>query len=332
MAAHETPLIVSLSPLPRGVLTQFAAPYVGGFPLDLVSVSDMSNDEAQSAINRAHVLLGDFTFEKNITNDMIRNASRLRFIQQPSVGYQNIDIEACRQKGIPVANAAGANDRSVAEHTLMLALMLLKKTIYFHAKTIRGEWAQMEALQGGIFELAGKRWGVVGMGRIGRELAKRLRAFEVEVLYYDSRRLSDDEEKEGGFQFAPLEKLLRKSDIVSLHVPLTAETRHLIDAAALQRFKPGAFLINVARGELVDEQALARALDTGVLAGAGVDVFSEEPISSNNPLLQCKNILLTPHLAGTTSEARSRIIEVSIKNIVRVLKGEKPLNVVNGVS
>lgn len=323
--------ILSLSPLPKGILEQFLSPYLGGQAVELLSAAELSEEQLAAALTQTEILLGDFTFERKITAATVANANNLKLIQQPSVGYQHIDLAACREKGIPVANAAGANDKSVAEHTLMLALMLLKKALYFHSKTSQGQWAQMEAMELGVFELAGKRWGITGMGRIGRELARRLRAFEVELSYYDPRRLSPEEEGELQVQFAPFEKLIRRSDIVSLHVPLTDETRHMIRAETLKQMKPGSYLINVARGELIDEAALAQSLNNGEIAGAGIDVFSEEPVHPANPLLKTKNVILTPHLAGTTSEARTRIIEVAIRNILGVINGQKPFNVVNGV-
>jgi len=324
-------MIVCLSPLPKGFLEQLLLPYLGGIRVDLVSIADVGGEQIHQAIAGADIILGDYTFENRITAEMIDQAKCLKLIQQPSVGVQHIDLEACRAKGIPVANAAGANDRSVAEHALMLALMLLKKALYFHSRTEKGEWAQKEAFELGVFELAGRRWGIVGMGRIGKELAKRLRAFEVEILYFDPRRLSEDEERSLGVQYESFEKLIRKADIVSLHVPLTPATRHLIGPETLRRMKTGSYLINVARGELVDETALAEALNRGTLAGAGIDVFSTEPVAPDHPLLKARNVVLTPHLAGTTNEARARIIEVSVKNILGVLNGQKPFNVVNGV-
>lgn len=323
-------MIACLSPLPKGFLEQLLLPYLAGRKLDLVGVTEVGA-KIQEAIDEAEILLGDYTFENRITAETIRNAKHLKLIQQPSVGVQHIDLEACRSKGIPVANAAGANDKSVAEHAILLALMLLKKALYFHRRTEAGVWVQSEAFELGVFELAGKRWGIVGMGRIGRELAKRLGPFGAEIVYFDPKRLSEEEEKALGVAYVPLEKLIRRSDIVSLHVPLLPETRGMIGAEVLRSMKTGSYLINVARGELVDENALAEALNRGVIAGAGIDVFSEEPIRPDHPLLKCRNVVLTPHLAGTTNEARARVIEVSVKNILRVLNGEKPVNVVNGV-
>ncbi len=324
------PLIVSLSPLPKGVLEAYLSPFLQGMPIRLETAAEASGGEGK-LLAEADILLGDYTFGRPVTAETIREASRLKLVQQPSVGYQHIDLEACRARGIPVANAAGANDRSVAEHTILMALMLLKKALYFHGKTVRGEWAQHEAFELGVFELSGRSWGIVGMGRIGRELARRLKPFETEILYTDLHRLSEEEEASLGVRFAPIEKLMRRADIVSLHLPLTPETRGMIDARVLGMMKPGSYLINVARGELVDETALAQALNAGSLAGAGIDVFTGEPVDSSNSLLQARNVVLTPHLAGTTNEARSRVIEICVKNIVRVLKGEKPFNVVNGV-
>jgi len=303
--------ILSLSPLPKGALDMYIGPYLAGLNVELITVDSVATEQLQKEIDDADILLGDFTFNRTITAQTIQNATKLKLIQQPSVGYQHIDIEACREKKIPVANAAGANDKSVAEHTILLALMLLKKVLYFHERTKTGAWRQMEAFDVGVFELFSKKWGIVGMGRIGREVAKRLNAFEVQVHYFDVNRLSADEEAKLQLTYMPLEKLLRKVDIISLHVPLMATTRHMINAQTLAYMKPSSLLINVARGELVDELALLEALNSKRLAGAGIDVFSTEPTQPDLPILQAKNVVLTPHIAGMTNEARGRIIEVS---------------------
>ena len=181
-------------------------------------------------------------------------------------------------------------------------------------------------------ELDGKVLGIVGMGNIGREVALRARPFGCRMVYYDIEGLPPQLEEELGVERMELDDLMRTSDIVTLHVPLTPETRHLIDGEKLALMKPEAFLLNLARGEVVDEEALAEALEEDRLAGAGIDVFTQEPIDPANPLLKSPKVILSPHLAGSTSESRIRIIQVTIDNVVRVLRGERPLNVVNGVA
>ena len=325
------PKIVSLSPLPSGVIQSYVAPYLKGREVEVVGVEKTDEISLAEAISDADIVIGDFSFSLPITRRMVEKAKGLKLIQQPSTGYEHIDIEACADLGIPVANIGGANAIAVAEHTVMLALALLKKVFYCHHKTAKAEWAQQEMFTEGVFELQGKNYGIIGLGRIGREVAKRIAAFSANVLYYDKYRLKEEEEEEIKVSFRPLDKLLRESDIVSLHLPLTEETRLMIGERELTLMGPSAYLINVARGELVDEAALSRALKQKSLAGAGLDVFSDEPIKSSNPLLTAPNVILTPHVAGATNESRERIIKTAIENVVRVLEGKEPVNVVNGV-
>jgi phosphoglycerate dehydrogenase-like enzyme len=326
-----TPTILSLSPLPKGALDMYLSPHLGGLSVDIQTADGLDTPGLKAAFSKADVVLGDYTFVKPITAELISAAAKLKLIQQPSVGYQHIDIDACRLRQIPVANAAGANDKSVAEHTFALALALLKKLSYFHDRTRSGVWTQMEAFEIGVTELAGKTWGIVGMGHIGREVAKRAQAFDAQIVYYDVAQMSEADEKALGATFMPMEKLVRKADVISLHAPLTDTTKGMISARLLSIFKPTAILINVARGELVDATALVQALNNKRIAGAGLDVFAPEPPPASDPLLSAKNVLLTPHIAGTTNEARSRIVASAVGNVARVLRGEKPINVVNGV-
>lgn len=327
----EKPKIVSLVPFPVGVVQLYVAPFLEGKEVEVVGYEKTDEESLAELIKDADIVLGDFTFNIPITRKMVEGAKKLKLIQQPSVGYEHIDIKSCAEFGIPVANTAGANDLSVAEHTIMMAMALLKKLLYSHARTSQGYWVQMEMFQLGVFELYEKNWGIIGMGKIGKELAKRLKPFGVNILYFDKFRLSEDMEKEFAATYCPLEKLLREADIFSLHLPLTEETKSMIGEKELSLMKPTAILINTARGELVDEKALSNALKTKILAGAGLDVFSQEPIASDNPLLGVPNTILTSHTAGATNESRMRIINQSVVNVVRVLNGEKPLYVVNGV-
>lgn len=283
------------------------------------------------AVRGADIIIGDFTFRLPIDAEAAEAARGCLLIQQPSIGYQHIDLDATREAGIPVANAGAANAIGVAEHTIMFMLCLLKRALYFHDKTARGEWGQPEIFTLGMLELHGKTLGIVGMGHIGREVAARARPFGCSIVYYDIEALCDEEESELGAERVALEELLQVSDIVTLHVPLTPQTRHLIDAKRLSLMKPEAYLLNLARGEVVDESALAAALDEGRLAGAGLDVFTQEPVDPDDPLLASDKVMLSPHVSGGTNESRVRILQVTVENVTRVLAGEKPLNVVNGV-
>ena len=328
--------IVSFTPYPAEILRALFMPLAEemGFQgeLEFKVIRDLSDRERlQRELEDADVVIGDFTFEIPIDRDMIMHMKRVRLIQQPSTGYDHIDIEAAREAGIPVANVGGANSISVAEHTIAMALALLKRMFQSHVRTQGGEWTQQEFFNLGIYELHGKRWGIIGMGRIGREVAKRVKAFGAEVIYYDVRRLPEGVEKELGVEYRPFNRLISEADVISIHVPLTPETRHMIGERELRRMKGSAILINPSRGEIVDEEALARAIKNRWIFGAGVDVYSQEPPPKDHPLLGLEgfNVITTPHLAGATNEARQRIIETSVRNVIRVLMGGEPENVVN---
>ncbi len=327
----DKPKVVVLAPLPAQMFEAFldAQPEVSGV---LVSVySGEPGAGLAEAVRGATAIVGDFTFRLGIDARVAEAARGCRLIQQPSIGYQHIDLEATRAAGIPVANAGAANAIGVAEQAIMFMLCLLKKALYFHDRTAQGEWAQAEIFTLGLNELDGKVLGVVGMGHIGREVSRRARAFGCRILYYDPVGLAPADETELGVERLELEDLLRASDIVTLHVPLSPQTRHLIDAEHLALMKPSSFLINTARGEVVDEAAMADALEAGRLAGAGLDVFAREPVDPGNPLLKSDKVMLSPHVAGGTNESRVRMVQVTMDNLLRVLRGEKPLNVVNGV-
>jgi glyoxylate reductase len=289
----------------------------------------MSKEEVKKAFSSADVVLGDYTFKKKITADILSTARNLKLIQQPSVGYQHIDVDACTARGIKVANTAGANTVSVAEHTIAWGLCLLKNMFHAHTSTKSGGWEQMSIKSA---ELQGKVWGIVGLGRIGQAVAERLKPFQLSrIIYHDTNRPEPSIEQALGVEYADMATLLNQSDIISLHAPLTDATRAIINEDALNSMKSSTYLINVARAELVDEKALAIAIMKGKIAGAGIDVFSVEPITMNNPLLglESERLLLSPHVAGVTDEAAGRIINMAAANIARVLKGEKPESLVN---
>lgn len=302
---------------------------IGGSSVEIIDAYLAPEEKIVREIVDADILIGDYTFNTPITRKAVEAARRLKLIQQPSVGYNQIDMDACTEKGIPVANTPGANSIGVAEHTVMLALACLKRLPFFNAKTHQGEWLFDKRTKIGVFEINGKTFGLIGMGRIGREVAKRLVPFGVTMLYYDIVKLSDAEEARLQVAYAPLEEILRKADLVSLHLPLTADTRRIIDTGKLALMKPRAILINVGRGELVDEEALAAALKDGRLDYAAADVFTKEPPPADHPLFGLDNAILTPHLAGSTRESGARVMAMAMENITRVIKGEKPLWVIN---
>ena len=328
--------ILVLSPLPQVLVKALFDAKISQSAhapeIEIETYEGSSRSDLLEAVAGADVIIGDYTFNTEMDAELMEAAAPCLLIQQPSVGYQHIDVDAAARAGIPVANVAGANSIGVAEHTIMCALMLLKKLMMQHEKTKAGEWAQDEMATHGVFELYGKTLGIIGMGRIGQEVARRAKAFGCGMVYYDINELSPEKEAEYGVQSRTLDALLAEADVVTLHAPLTPETEGMLGAERLAMMKPGAVLVNVARGGLVDEQALADALSEGRLAGAAIDVFSVEPVSADNPLLGAPNTILTPHTAGATNESRLRIIGVAMDNVAGVLEGTVPQFILNGVA
>jgi phosphoglycerate dehydrogenase-like enzyme len=257
---------------------------------------------------------------KRCTEAMIAAAPKLRLIQKIGVGVNTINLEAAIARGIPVCNLPGTNARAVAELTLALMLATLRRLPRFDAGLRGGVWLD-PLLQDGIGELGGRVVGLVGYGAIPRLLAPVLVALGCRVIYTARRRVED---AVGAWR--PLDTLLAEADVVSLHVPLTEETANLIDAAALARMKPGAILINTARGGLVDPRALQVALRTGRLAGAGLDVFAHEPIDPADPMLRLPNVVLTPHIAWLTTGTFDRSFALAAENCRRLAAGEALLH------
>lgn len=326
--------VVSFSPLPEGVIQGFLGSYLEQHHLEakVMGVQGLSQERIKRELSDADFVIGDYSFVIPITADMVDVMTKVKLIQQPSTGYEHIDVGACTKKGIPVANIGGANSISVAEHTIALALVLLKRIGYGHEKLLKDEWVQDE-LMNQASELYGKTWGVIGLGRIGREVASRAAAFGARIVYYDARPLSPEEEAKMGVSFRLLPRLLSEADVVSIHAPLNDQTRKMVGERELRLMRPSVVFVNPSRGELVDEDALARAVSEGWIAGAGVDAFSKEPPGPDHPLVKAAkegaNLVLTPHTAGATNEARLRIIQVTIENVIRVMMGQNPENVVN---
>jgi phosphoglycerate dehydrogenase-like enzyme len=270
-------------------------------------------------------VIGDWRHAERLGADRLAGATRCLCIFQPAAGVDEIDLDAAAALGIPVTNAPGANDVAVAEWTVMAILALLKDALRHHLGILDGRW---DMAAPGVHELAGRTVGIVGVGRIGLAVARRLAAFEPgRLLYADVRPAPGGL----GLERVELEDLLAASDAVTLHVPLLPATRGLVDARRLARIKPGAVLVNAARGPVVDEAALVAALDAGRLRAAALDVFCEEPLPAGHPLRARPDVLLSPHLAGSTAEARRRMLAAALRNLDRVLRGGDPADVVNGV-
>jgi D-3-phosphoglycerate dehydrogenase / 2-oxoglutarate reductase len=246
--------------------------------------------------------------------------AKLRGVVAAAVGYESIDVDAASELGIPVANSPG-NTASMAEATILLLLAVAKR-LPFWMETARSGIAAPHAESS--IEAYGKTIGIVGFGRIGRATAALALALGMDVLAYSRHPKTSDLA-----EFVSLDELFRRSDFVSLHANLTAETRHMIDARMIALMKPTAFVINTARGELIDEQALVEALRAGKITGAGLDVFEEEPPKADNPLLAMPNVICTPHRLGHSVETRHRIAGLAEQSILALLSGELPEFTVN---
>ncbi|PYQ29338.1 MAG: D-glycerate dehydrogenase [Acidobacteria bacterium] len=272
---------------------------------------ERSEDEVITILSEADAaitLLSD-----PLTRRVLSSNSNLRMIANCAVGYNNIDIDAARKLGITVTNTPGVLTEATADLTMALILATTRRLVEGDNEvrhTGRCIWEPLHLLG---TSLQGKRLGIIGMGRIGTAVARRAHTFGVEVVGVRSGE--------------SLDELLKTSDFISIHVPLTAETRHLIDQAALAKMKRGAYLFNTARGPIVDEDALCDALESGHLAGAGLDVYENEP-DVNPRLLKMSNVVLAPHIGSATFETRSAMARIAATDVLRFLRGEKPLHVV----
>ena len=253
---------------------------------------------------------------------------RLSVVGVASVGIDRIDVEAATRAGVMVVNAPTGNTIAAAEHTMALMLALLRHVPTADASVRAGEWERSRYTGR---ELRGKTLGLVGLGKIGKAVARRAAGFEMRVITSDPY-LTEDQAAEFGAKLVGLAELLHRSDVISVHTPLTAQTRGMLGRAQLEATKPGAFVLNVARGGLVDEAALADALTSGHLAGAAVDVYSTEPITAENPLRAAPNLVLTPHLGASTAEAQDRVALEMAEQVLMALAGVTPPYAVNAPS
>lgn len=261
-----------------------------------------------------------------VEEGLYRAAPKLRLIQLLSAGYDRADVPAARRAGVPLANNGGANAVAVAEHAVLLMLAVCRRLPLQHANVGSGRWRGNEPPR--VHELKGRTLGIVGLGTIGKKTARLAGAFGMTVHYYDIARLAEDAEDALGVRFRLLGELLRTSDIVSLHVPLNPTTRHLVGAREIALLKPTAVLVNTSRGPVIDEVALTEALAAGKIAGAGLDVFDQEPPDADNPLFSLDNVVLTAHLAGPTVESSTARLRNAFDNVERVERGEPALWVI----
>jgi len=295
-----------------------------GFTIEVLSKEE---ERRIKQLEQADFLMG-FLRGMPLRPDDYPHLGRIKLIQLLSAGYDGIDIERLRKSGIPLCNNGGANSYAVSEHAIMLMLAVYRRLPALDRTVRAGQWRSSKLGEEQEHELAGKTVGIVGAGMIGRTIARRLSGFEVNLLYYDPVRLSEDEEVRLSMHYRHFKDLLRQADVVSLHAPFNASTRHLICDGTLDLMKREAILINTARGELIDEAALYRALKDGRIWAAGLDAFDPEPPDPKNPILTLANVVLSPHAAGPTWESWPKRFGNSYANIQRVARGEAPLWVV----
>jgi phosphoglycerate dehydrogenase-like enzyme len=292
---------------------------------DVLTLEADSDAERKAKLASADAVI---VASKPLTEPLIAAAHKLEFVHHQGVGYHDtVHVPSLIKRKIPLAITPGGTTVPVAEHTVLLILSVLRRLPFADAELRAGRF-HINALRPVSRELSGRTIGLVGLGRIGRAVAERLRPFDVTLLYYDPIKLTHEEEKALGLERQEMSSLLSRSDIVSLHLPVTSSTHHIMDASAFQQMREGSFLVNTARGGLVDEAALIAALESGRLAGAALDVFDPEPPMESNPLLQMPNVVLTPHISAGTRDAFMTKMDAVFRNLQRFWNGEPVENLV----
>jgi phosphoglycerate dehydrogenase-like enzyme len=327
------PKVFSILPLKRFEEAGVVLPESLDFRFDEV----LTEKEIVSACQDADFLLTPAAYP-DITSRIIENIPSVRMIQTAGTGYNRIDIQSAARLGIPVANNPGRNVTTVAEFTLALLIALQRHLVVSDKEIKAGRYARAREhfFRSGSRELSEAKVGIIGFGEIGRKVAQLVLALGASAIYYDMDRASEELENELGVTFKPLDELLESCDVVSLHVPLTDRTRGMIGSREFRLMPAGSLFINTSRGEVVDQKALAEALEAGHLGGAGLDTVFPEPLPPDDPLLRLSpsardRLLLTPHIAGMTRGAMHRMLTGAIENILRAASGLSPENVVNGV-
>ena len=273
-----------------------------------------------------------------ITEKLISAMPRLKMIHCEGVGYDRIDLEAARKRGIYVCNNAGCNAGPVAELAIMMMTMLLRCIIWGDQMVrIGGQGEAVRSLERApTLDLGLASVGLIGFGAIAQATAKLLQAYGSRVYYYARHRRPEEVERQFGVEFLPLEQLLERCDIISLHLPATAESHHMVDGAFLRQMKKGAYLVNTARGAVIDDAALCEAIRSGHLAGAALDAYMPEPVEKNHPLVQLAaeypdRLVLCPHQGGLTEQSFRNVYSMLFDNLGRVMDGKRPERIVNGL-
>ena len=267
----------------------------------------------------------------NLGEDFFAAAPGLRVVSQHAVGYNNIDIDAATRHGVAICNTPGVLNAAVADLTMAIIIMLARRLFEFEAFSRSGAWARGEPFPPLAHEISGKVLGVIGFGRIGREVARRMQAIGMRTIWYDifegAATATIDDPQDAPYR--PLDDLLRESDYVTIHTNLTAESHHLIGARELALMKPSAYIVNTARGPVIDQVALVAALEGGVIAGAGLDVLEAEPPDPDDPIVRLPNVITFPHIGTAAEETRRAMRELAVRNLIAVVSGETPPAIVN---
>jgi glyoxylate reductase len=264
---------------------------------------------------------------ERVGDDTLRAAAKLRIVANVAVGYDNVDVPACTRRGVLVTNTPGVLDETTADFAWALMLAVARRVVEADQYVRAGQWQGWNFDQYCGTDVWGKTLGIVGFGRIGQAVARRALGFGMKVLYHSRKRVPEELERQLNAEYREMNALLGESDFISVHVPLNGDTRQLFDAPKFFRMKPTAFLVNTSRGPVVDEAALVHALESKKIAGAGLDVFEQEPFV--HPGLKRPNVVLAPHLGSASTETRAKMALVAAQNTVALFQGQRPPNLLN---
>lgn len=288
-------------------------------------VKTVDTEEEYEKLTEADVIV--LRIFKLAEKDIKRNPN-LKLIEKWGAGFDTVDIKAAGKAGVPVCNVPGANAYAVSDLAILHMLAVMRNLIKHHENMKKGNWTKNEFMDT-TYSLLNKTVGLIGLGSIGKQVAYKAQAFGAKVAYYDVHRLTIEEEQKLQLEYLPFEDLLRNSDVISLHTPLNEQTRNLIGKRELGFMKPTSIIVNTGRGGLIDEKALIEAINEKIILGAGLDCFADEPITADNPILHLENVVLTPHVGGTSSELMESMVPAMVKNIIALKQGQALEAIVN---
>ena len=317
--------LLALPPLEESLLQALFAE----LPVRVSVPAERTAPGVAAAVGDAEIVVGDWSGGVRLSAADVAVAPRLAFVQQPSVGVDALDLDALTAAGVPAANTAGVNTVSVAEWCVGSAFAVLRWLAWADAQMRAGAWPQLEIARRGGGELTGRRVGIIGMGRIGVECATRFAALGADVAHWSRSKRSAEEA--GGAPWLELDDLVARSQLLVVVIALSEQTRGLVSADLLARMPAGGYVINAARGGVLDEEALLAGIRSGALAGAALDVYATEPLPADSPLRTEDRVLLSPHAGGATREAQGRLIAAVVDNVRRAVTGEPVRDVVNGL-